>query len=339
MPEIDNLHDNFFRKVLAEDANAETFLKVVLPEDLQNRLDFAALAFDPTSYVSAEYKSSFSDMVIKCRTKGDEQPVDIYFLLEHKSYPDKGIFLQLLRYMHLMWQKDEEEKKTQRMIVPVVFYHGKGAWQFPTQFIEQFPVTEEWKRYALNFTYILFDTNVWDWQAESNRPLRENVYLLSAMLLMKAAFNKDLELIRQVFHLWHQMGFVKEKERIVFLMVYIMETQETPIIQLEKMLEETKLQGEEAMPTIAQRLRDEGKEQGILLGEQQGIEKGMEKGYLLARQDVLIMLLSTRFQLSENEKQFIHEVNEIDKLTTALKLFVTAQTKEDVLVSLKTAVQ
>lgn len=97
------------------------------------------------------------------------------------------------------------------------------------------------------------------------------------------------------------------------------------------------------MPTIAQRLREEGKEQGIRLGEQQGIEKGIEKGieqgYLLARQDVLIMLMSSRFQLNENDKQFIREVKDIGKLTAALKLVITAQAKEEILLSLKPVVQ
>ena len=176
----------------------------------------------------------------------------------------------------------------------------------------------ELKPFLLDFTYILFDTNAWDWQAESSRPLKENIYLLSAMLLMKAAFRKDLQLIRQVFQLWHQMGFIHEKERVNFLLIYVMETQDTPITQLEKILEETKLKGETVMPTIAQRLREEG--------------------YLLDRQEVLTMLLSTRFQLNESEKQLIREVNELAKLTAALKLVVTAQTKEEVLESMQTVV-
>jgi hypothetical protein len=45
----------------------------------------------------------------------------------------------------------------------------------------------------------------------------------------------------------------------------------------------------------------------------------------------LIMLLATRFQLSEIEKQLIKEINEADKLNTALKMVITAETKENVL--------
>ena len=142
------------------------------------------------------------------------------------------------------------------------------------------------------------------------------------MMLMKAAFNKDLQLVRQVFQLWHQMGFIHDKERVAFLLIYVMETQDIPAIQLEKMLQETKPTGEEIMPTLAQRLRDEGK--------QEGMQKGL--------QQALMMLLATRFQLDEAEKQFIGAVNELEKLSAALKLVVTAQTKDEVLKSLQAVV-
>jgi hypothetical protein len=45
----------------------------------------------------------------------------------------------------------------------------------------------------------------------------------------------------------------------------------------------------------------------------------------------LIMLLATRFQLSEIEKQLIKEINEADKLNMALKMVITAETKENTL--------
>ena len=315
---IENIHSHFFEKILSEVANARTFLKFILPAPLQNRLDLTVITFDPTSYISPQYKSSFSDIVVKCRTQDGQFPVDIYFLLDHKSFQDKGVLLQLLRYMDLMWQKDDTERKPLRLIIPIVFYHGKGDWQLPTQFIEQFPITEEWKPYLLNFPFILFDTNAWDWEAENSQPLKENIYLLSAMLLMKAAFNKDFKLIWQVFQLWHQMGFIHEKERIQFLLIYITVTQDISAPELEEMLEENKLKGKEVMPTLAQRWMDEGA--------------------LAKSQEILAMLLSTRFQLNETEKQLIREVNELDKLTAALKLVVTAQTKEEVLASMQTEI-
>jgi predicted transposase/invertase (TIGR01784 family) len=106
MANIENIHDNFFRKVFSETANVETFLEAELPRDLYQQLDLAELALDPTSYISEAYKESLSDVVVKCRTKADDTPVDIYILFEHKSHPDKRVLRQLLRYMYLMWEKD-----------------------------------------------------------------------------------------------------------------------------------------------------------------------------------------------------------------------------------------
>jgi len=308
MTSIDNIHDNFCRRVFSETANAETFLQAKLPNELYQQLDLTELALDPTSYISEAYKESLSDIVVKCRTKADDTSVDIYILFEHKSYQDKKVLRQLLRYMHLMWEKDGDEKKPLRVIIPLVFYHGKDPWQIPTQFAQQFPVAEVFKRFLLNFEYVLFDTNQWDWEAESSQPLKQNIFLLSAMLLMKAAFQQNIEIIRQVFQLWSQMGFIQEKERINFLMIYIAETHDIPAPELTKMLEESKIKGEEAMPTLAQRLREEGKEQGVL---------------------------ATRFQLTEAEKKLVSETKEPDKLDTALKMVITAETKEKILGILK----
>ena len=86
-------------------------------------------------------------------------------------------------------------------------------------------------------------------------------------------------------------------------------------MQLKEMLEESKLKGEEIMPTLAQRWREEG----------------MQQGFLLDKQEVLIMQLDTRFRLGENEKQLIRDIKEADKLDAALRLVVTAQTKEEIL--------
>jgi predicted transposase/invertase (TIGR01784 family) len=311
MADIDKLHNNFFTRVFSNVANVETFLKFVLPKELQLQLELTELVLDPTTYVSDEYKSSMSDIVAKCRTKAGNIQVDIYLLFEHKSYQDKGVFIQLLKYMHLMWQQDHEEKKPPRVIIPLVFYHGANPWQIPTQFVEQIPITDELKPFLLNFSYVLFDTNAWNWEAESSSPLKENIFLLSAMLLMKAAFQKDLQFIRQMFQLWHQMGVVLEKESITFLLIYAVQTQDIPPVHLQEMLEESKLKGDEIMPTLAQRWREEG--------------------YLLDKQEVLIMLLDTRFRVGDDEKHLIREVKEADKLDAALRLVVTAQTKEEIL--------
>lgn len=89
------------------------------------------------------------------------------------------------------------------------------------------------------------------------------------------------------------------------------------------------------MPTLAQRWKQEGIQEGKQEGKQEGIQEGIEKGYILDKQDVLIMLLSTRFGLDEDEKEFIRTITGIDLLNAALKKLLTAESKEEILDHLK----
>jgi hypothetical protein len=61
----------------------------------------------------------------------------------------------------------------------------------------------------------------------------------------------------------------------------------------------------------------------------------VEEGRLLEKQNVLTMLLATRFQLTEAEKQFIKNIDDTDVLENALKTLLTARGKQDVLNLLK----
>jgi len=72
------------------------------------------------------------------------------------------------------------------------------------------------------------------------------------------------------------------------------------------------------MPTLAQRWIDEGKQQGM--------------------QQALMTLLTARFHLNDDEKQLVGAISELEKLTVALKLAGTAQTKDEVLQRLQAVV-
>ncbi len=266
MTEIDRINDKFFKKTFSDLDNTRAFLKIVLPEPLRKATDFSKIEIDTTNYVSNRFKESFSDAVVKTKIKttdekAKELDADIYILLEHKCYRDVAIFIQLLRYMYLMWQKDMDEKKPLRLIIPVVFYHGKEKWNIPRSFIEQFNVSDEIKKFLLNYRYILFDTRDWDFRDKRNEELKDNVFLLTALALMKSVGNEEFEPVREIFKFWHEKGFTREKDKILFFLMYISETKDIDPDRLKKILEDTKIRGGDIMPTLAQRLRNEGKEQ------------------------------------------------------------------------------
>jgi predicted transposase/invertase (TIGR01784 family) len=208
-----------------------------------------------------------------------------------------------------MWQKDFDAKRPLRVIVPVVFYHGKAKWNIPRSFNEQFDVSDEMREFLLNYRYILFDTADWNFQDERNAGLRDNVFLLTALALMKSAFNKDMGAIREIFKFWQEKGFTGNKEKVLFFLAYISETKDISQDKLKKLLEESKIDGGDIMQTLADRLRQEGRQDGVKIGEERGVKIGEERGKLetarklIARGvDINIIAEATGFSRQEIEK-------------------------------------
>jgi predicted transposase/invertase (TIGR01784 family) len=202
--------------------------------------------------------------------------------VEHKSYLDAAIFIQLLGYMVLMWQEDLKNKVPLRLIIPVVFYHGESKWTIPLSFVDKFEVDKEVKKYLLDFRYILFDTSEKDLWAEENRDLKENLYFFTSMVMMKHAFNQNLEEIKRMFRLWVEKEFYQNPEVMQFVLTYLAQTGNIERETLEKMLDESKLDGGAIMETLYQKIENEGIQKGIQEGKQEGKQEvvlnAFEKG-------------------------------------------------------------
>lgn len=189
MKKIDKIKDKFFKNIFGDVKNVTPILRAMLPQAIQKSMDWSQITMDPTNYVSKRYREGYSDMVAKTKLrnkKGEENDIDIYFLFEHKSTNEKDTPIQILGYKHLCWDKDCSEGKKLRVIIPFVFYHGQEKWTVPIHFIEHFEVEEEIKQYLLDFQYILFDTVDWDFNEAKHKELKDNVYLLTALSLMKS---------------------------------------------------------------------------------------------------------------------------------------------------------
>jgi predicted transposase/invertase (TIGR01784 family) len=262
-----NIHNNMFIKTFSDPENMKILLKMALPEVITMAIDFSEMNIDFTTYVSDEIKDYYSDIVVKTRMKtsdGQSIPLDIYILVEHKTEAKNQSLVQILKYLYFEWQKDVDQKKPLRVIIPLVFYHGKESWNVPRSFVDQFNVSDEIKEYLLNYRYILFDTKDWDFLAEENQELKDNVFLLTSLVLMKSAYNDDMETVKAIFKLWHEKGFVTDKDKVIFFLIYVAYIRDIPLEQLKKTLEECKIEGGDIMPSLAQRLIEQGVEQGTV---------------------------------------------------------------------------
>jgi predicted transposase YdaD len=90
-------HDKFVRTVWAVMRAARSLAPGYLDENVVECLLLDTLELRQGAFVDEELKSHHTDLLYSCRLKDSDEEVFIYILLEHKSYPDSWIALQLLR--------------------------------------------------------------------------------------------------------------------------------------------------------------------------------------------------------------------------------------------------
>ena len=67
---------------------------------------------------------------------------------------------------------------------------------------------------------------------------------------------------------------------------------------------------------------------------QKWLKEGIEQGELNEKHDVLIRQLNLKFGLTENEKDYIRNVEDTELLDSALDAVVTGETKQELLAKL-----
>ena len=187
-------HDKFFRSTFGQVKVASDFLSNYLPKDLINIIDMNTLEPQKESFLDENLKEEFSDLLFRVCINNKESY--IYLLFEHKSYKDRMIIFQVLKYMLNIWeskiQADKDERKELReansgeielpIILPLVVYHDKGEWNIKRTLGDMIPsynsLPDNLKKYIPNFEYLLFDLSDFD---------KEEVKLQSeAMISIKA---------------------------------------------------------------------------------------------------------------------------------------------------------
>ena len=191
-----------------------------LPKEISSRIDFEYIDFDDTSYIQNRFKDLFSDIVIKTRL--ENKNLDIFILIEHKSsVPDKNaLFLQILSYIYSMFEKDHVDKNDFRIIIPLVFYHGKNKWDIPLEFLDLFNINDSIKKNMLNFKYILYDTK--DFDTNKSDIIHKNLILASGLIALKTAFDRDdIDSVIKIIENLYKEGLVGDFKRIEIFIVYI----------------------------------------------------------------------------------------------------------------------
>jgi predicted transposase/invertase (TIGR01784 family) len=251
------------------------FIENYLPEPILKIIDLNELEIQNSSHVDEELNEVFSDLLF--RTKIDQRDGYLYFLFEHKSYPDRMVALQLLTYMVRIWNQKVNKRIDTHipMIIPMVVCHGETKWKISPKFSDLIlnfdTLPEEVKQMIPDYRYQLYDLSQF-----SDEDIKGKAELMIALSVARDIFKKSgEEFLETIFKAARALAELDEKETglqyFETYMRYILTTgpkltkeQLTTVI---KQLAVTYKEGSEVTMTLAEVLREEGFEEGIEKGE------------------------------------------------------------------------
>jgi predicted transposase YdaD len=152
-------HDAFFKSFMSKPELAGRFLQERLPSEVVELLSPKPPELLPGSFVDEGFALHHSDLLFRLQLKTGD-PAFAYLLLEHKSSPDAGTPLQLLRYIVRILAEwyDEHERLPLPVVLPLVAHQGPENWKFSTAFIDMFGnVPKPLHPYLVSFRHALVD--------------------------------------------------------------------------------------------------------------------------------------------------------------------------------------
>ena len=268
-------HDPFIRKILSNKQEAIDLFIATLPENISEYLLLDKLELIQESFLGNNGEESRTDLLYKIPLKNGSSTY-IYLLFEHKSYYDKKIYVQLLEYLSKIYNWQIENEKELNVIIPFVFYHGEKGWDLGLEFLNSFAknsIPENLKQFIPNFSIHLLELT-----SKGKAFQTKNLALRLYMQLIQTIRNDPQEFVKNLKDVLHSLLEEKEDVKRIEILKNLYEY----IFRARKDADDFSKQAiineiEGDYMNMLERIREEGKLKGELIGEQRGkLEKALE---------------------------------------------------------------
>ena len=195
-------HDGFFTGTFHKKRLAKGFLRVVLPSELLGCLNLDELTIQPR-HVSDDMtvKDRIADVIYRVPVRGTDHHIDLFVILEHKSYNDLWTVFQLWRYVYFVCRQEYEKTEDAGRghvpadyrlppVVAIVLHHGESRFTGKTELSELFLQLPGIEQYLPKLQAVLFDLNTVADDAIPEDPEVPEMKLVLAAL--KLVFRKDV---------------------------------------------------------------------------------------------------------------------------------------------------
>lgn len=204
---VNQVRDVSNRNILKDPVLCTQFLKDYVdgelfrdlkPEDIEDESE------KYQAYLGVEFESDTVKKIrmsnVQAANKGEDTPLYMISLVEHKSRVDYNVSMQILRYMVCIWNEYGKEMMSQKKgdirnkgfqyppVLPIVYYEGKENWTADMHLSSRIMMKELFEGYIPDFTYKLVRNN--DYSNEELLKNKDEMSLL--MMLGKAQTPEDI---------------------------------------------------------------------------------------------------------------------------------------------------
>ncbi len=320
-------YDMLFRRAFGTPETARELALNLLPGDYARVLDGAEVTLDQDSIVDPALRTHETDLLLHVKPSSGSG-FAVLILFEHKSYPDRWVALQMLRYVVAIWQRQRSRRPPRprlEEIVPVVVYHGSREWRQSLQIADLVMTDRTDAPHIPHFEPIR--VNLADLPEDR---LQGSLQTITGLVFLK--YIKQRMTAQTARTLLEVMRRAVEDTNAAELaaicyQVYVQVKERSEMELLQTLAGENRYaEVREDVMTYAEELLQEGL--------QQGRQEGLERGELQEKQHVLVRQLTTRFGLFEAEREHIESCEDRDALDAALDEIVVAESKEAVMAKL-----
>ena len=239
---------------------------------------------------------------IRIRLDGQEKEVYVISLIEHKSYVDYDIAMQLLRYMTVIWhdykvKRNKEKDGISRqmsfrypLIIPIVYYEGAENWTADLHLLDRIEGGEQMRKYLPDFEYKV--VRLHDYTNDELQKMNDEMSLV--MMINRVQSEQDyqefLNITKKVIVTIYQNASPDLQEIYQEILWTLLMQMKVPQKQANEMMEGLGVKG---MGYLFENLK------GIDIGKMQEESRELQKSIKKMRDE----LTDTQSQLSDTQSQ------------------------------------
>ena len=292
------IHDHFFKEIFSVHRQGVEILNLVLTEEESSHFDFKRLKVVPGHFINKDSQEKRMDLILSAPFKNSEEWIDISFLMEHKSYKDPGLMLQILSYLFGLFQKKREP-----VISVLVDQSPDGEWQGVLEFHDYLNRFKGRARELFGKDVLNFRIRVINLQALDIEKLSRALTIRPILYTLKHVRSFNRQNFVRLFEMSPDLKKLACESLIGKAVNYICrynpDIDPEEVKQIEK---ETLKKEDRIMESFIDKAVREGKQEALQQGMQQGMEQGVQKVALnMLRENTDIAFISKITKLTETE--------------------------------------